>query len=66
MVGIPEKWDPGPATPTGGTLRPGIPECLGGTRETGSPKRDPRPGTPKYLCGTRNRQNGTRDPKINI
>ena len=56
MVGIPEKWDPGPATPTGGTLRPGTPECLGGTREAGPETWDPKifkwdPESPKWNPG---------------
>ena len=56
----------GPRTPTGGTLGPRTPKCLGGTLDPGPPKWDPGlqniqvgsskwnlgPGTPKYLSGT--------------
>ena len=47
-VGIPEKWDPGPGTSTGGT-----PKCLGVTRDPQSGTQDPKifkwdPGPPKW------------------
>ena len=70
ILGIPEKWDPGPETSTGGTLGPGTPKSLSGTQDPGPGTRDPKifkwdpglgtpkkeTGTVKYLSETRNFQ----------
>ena len=64
ILGIPEKWDPGPETSTGGTLGPGTPKSLSGTQDPGPPKWDPRPQNIQVGPGTRDPQKGNRDHKI--
>ena len=50
---IPEKWDLGHGTSTGGIPGSGSPKCLGGILDAEPPKWDRGHGTPKYSSGAR-------------